>query len=177
MPDIQAFFTIPVHVIDPTPCIAEHIKSSVDLTDAYIVAPDKGAQERACALAHSLGIGHLSFDKIRHAPNAVRIVTSSPAQARGTTAIIVDDILDTGSTVQAVAQSLRKTEFVTIVGYFIHAVCSTNPHEHLLAQDLNAITVTNTLPQSQTSYGATIDLNPLIVHTVCKLFNHPKDME
>lgn len=136
---------IPMHSITMAPLIAEHIKQTVpSLAGVCLVAPDQGALARVEAIARILGVGYISYTKKRYAADKTKLVASR-GSCKGTTAIIIDDMIDTSGTAINVCQDLHEKGYRNIFGYFVHPVLSGNAVEKLVASDFDCIFVSNSI--------------------------------
>lgn len=143
---IETFFSIPVRNVLVHEIIAAHIKQQVGtLEGVCLIAPDKGAQAYVHTIAQRLGAGMIVFSKERFAADKTRIVGKS-GSCRGKTAIIIDDILDTGGTALNVCKELQQLGFQNIFGYFVHPVFSKDAQERIERSIFTKVFVSNTIP-------------------------------
>lgn len=140
------FFSIPIHNLSAQSIIAQHIKEYQDSSkEPCLVAPDKGAADYVEAIAMKIDVGTLIFSKERFAIDQTRI-TGSNGDCRGTTGIIIDDIMATGGTAINVADALHDRGYKKIYGYFVHPVFAGDAIERIQESSFNTIYVSNTLP-------------------------------
>ncbi len=126
--------------------LANLIKSQVpDWQNACIVAPDEGAREMIQDIANKVGCGHLVFSKERFAADETRII-GVEGTCKSKTAIIIDDIIDTGGTAIHVANELKKQGFEHIYGFFVHPVLSAGAKERIEQSAFDKVFVSNTIP-------------------------------
>ena len=155
-PEITKLFRIPIHNVLTADTVAQHIAQQFDsLENICLVAPDKGAEEPVRAVADQLGIGVLVFAKERYGVDKTRVI-GLKGECRGKTAIIVDDIIDTGGTAINVCNELVGLGFDTVDGYFVHPVFSGNALERIAASTFNTLFVSNTIPLPADLQGAHI---------------------
>jgi ribose-phosphate pyrophosphokinase len=99
-------FPIPVTSLSSAHVFANALKQ-YQLTGATIVAPDEGAIGRCDAVRSALGIpGNTPYFE-KHRTEA-GITHSGPIGEVGRTAVIIDDILDTGGTLVSACQKLNE---------------------------------------------------------------------
>lgn len=128
---LAALFSIPFHKVNLSKTIAEHIESHIpNAAGCCVVAPDHGAYERAAHIASYLGVPVVTFGKERYGINKIKIFERK-GDCLSDRAIMIDDIIDTGSTALHVAQALRDEGIHSIYGYFIHPVFSDDVLMHL----------------------------------------------
>jgi len=142
---LASFFKIPFEDIKLDQILAQHIKNNcINLDDCCLVAPDKGAVKRVERIAKILDISTLFFTKKRYGINKVEIVEASGKLACKS-AIIVDDIIDTGSTAIKVANILADQGANHIYGYFVHPVFSGKAVTQLKNSSVEKVFVSNSI--------------------------------
>lgn len=147
-PVIEEFFTVPFHNISLVKTIAQQIKQQFEsVSDICLVAPDQGAHERVKALAQELDVEQMAFYKERYAADKTRVI-KVVGSCTVETAIIVDDIIDTGGTALNACDELRKCGIKNIYGYFVHPVFSGDALQKVGQSALKKIFVSNTLALS-----------------------------
>lgn len=104
-----------------SPLIAADIKDCA-LTDAVLIAPDKGSIHRVGQVGKLTGQPVIGLQKTR-TPGQVSI-TSTQDFPKGKSAIIVDDMVDTGSTLKACAEYLLSVGARDVHVYATHGVLS-----------------------------------------------------
>jgi ribose-phosphate pyrophosphokinase len=118
------------------------------LEDATVVAPDEGARERADAVRVALGIDRpvVSFVK-RRAETGIRHIAVQGQVGRS--AIVVDDILDTGGTLVSACERLREAGTRTIVVAVTHGLFTGTAWERLWDLGVDRIYCTDTTPRAR----------------------------
>jgi ribose-phosphate pyrophosphokinase len=145
---ITMLFTIPVHTITVAGTIRAHIQAQEISPTTCLVAPDTGIRAMVAEIAAQLCLPLLTVTKERLAPDQTRIVAVD-GERRGSTAIIIDDIIATGGTVLNVASWLTQQGFKDIYGYFVHPVLAGDAVARLRDSEFSLINVSNTLPLSE----------------------------
>lgn len=135
---------VPFINIELSQMLAQHIKENDGVADICLVAPDKGAAHRVEAIAQTLNLPALYFTKERVGPDRLRIIGHHGASS-AKKAIIIDDMIDSGSTAIAVCNELKAMGFAKIVGYFIHPVFSENAVEKIEQSPFDTIFVSNSI--------------------------------
>lgn len=140
---------VPVINVSLIPDMAAAISKYVRRKRLTVVAPDEGSIERARSFAKVMagGASVAWFAKERTASGKVRL-RRAHGTFSGKTAVLIDDILDTGSTVQHVVQFLRHKGFDTYYLCITHPVFSGNAPRTLQALAFKRIVVSDTIPLS-----------------------------
>ena len=101
---IQGFFDIPVDNLKGIPIITEYLLKK-KLENVIVVSPDVGGVVRARELADRLNCQIAIVDKRRPRPNFAEVMNII-GEVSGKTAILVDDMIDTGGTIVNAAKAL-----------------------------------------------------------------------
>lgn len=142
---IQGYFDIPFDHVYGSPVILNYL-SRKGLSDLVVVSPDVGGVARARAFAKKLGDAPLAIiDKRRQAHNVAEVLNVI-GDVAGKTAVLVDDMIDTGGTIAAAAQLLRKEGARQVYACATHAVLSYPAVERLSSGVFEEVIVTNTIP-------------------------------
>jgi len=144
---IQGFFDIPVDNLFAAPVILEYIKDHFR-DDTVIVSPDAGGVERARAFAKRLHTQLAIIDKRRPAPNKAEAM-NVVGDVRGKTAIILDDMVDTGGTLTQAANALEKHGASEVYACCAHPVLSGPSVERISESAIKTLVVTDTIPLSE----------------------------
>ncbi len=143
---IQGYFDIPVDHVYSVPVLLEYL-STKQLSDLVVVSPDVGGVARARAFAKKLGDSPLAIiDKRRQAHNVAEVL-NVVGDVKNKTAVLVDDMIDTGGTISEAARLLRKEGARQVYACATHPVFSPPAIERLSATGLfEEVIVTNTIP-------------------------------
>jgi ribose-phosphate pyrophosphokinase len=142
---IQGFFDIPVDHLYAAPVTLKYIKENFT-GDLVMVSPDAGGVERARAFAKRLGSTLAIIDKRREA-TAIKAMTLV-GNVWGKEAIILDDMITTGSTVTLAAELLLRHGAKSVHACVTHPVMSRNCVSSLQSSLLQSLAVTDTIPLS-----------------------------
>ena len=142
---IQGFFDIPVDHLFAAPVIIEHV-AKLGLPRLTVVSPDSGGVERARAYAKRLDATLAIVDKRRETANVVAEVHHVVGDVEGRTALIVDDIVDTGGTLSKVAEALKGAGAREVLASATHAVLSGPALERIAESPLSRLIVTDSIP-------------------------------
>ena len=143
---IQGYFDIPCDHIYGSPVLIDYL-SSKELEEIVVVSPDVGGVARARAFAKQMNDAPLAIiDKRRAAHNIAQSLTVI-GDVSNKTAILIDDMIDTGGTICAGAELLRKEGAKGVIACASHAVFSPPAITRLSAEGLfEEVVVTNSIP-------------------------------
>lgn len=145
---IQGYFDIPFDHVYGSPVILDYLASK-QLSDIVVVSPDVGGVARARAFAKKLNDAPLAIiDKRRQAHNVAEVMNVI-GDVRGKTAVLVDDMIDTGGTISEGAKILRQEGARQVYACATHAVFSPPAVERLSCGVFEEVIVTNTIPVSE----------------------------
>jgi ribose-phosphate pyrophosphokinase len=146
---IQGFFDIPVDHLYATPVFLDHYQTS-DLKQYVIVSPDAGRANRVRAFARRLyqDLPIAIVDKRRTGPNQ-SIALNVIGEVEGKTALIYDDMLDTGGTMIDAANALKDQGAKEIFGCVVHPLLSGDASQKIMDSCIKELVVTDTIPLSK----------------------------
>jgi len=142
---IQGFFDIPVDHLYAVTVFIDYYQSR-SLENYVIVSPDAGRVNRVRAFARRLGkdLPIAIVDKRRTGPNQ-SMVFNIIGDVAGKTALIYDDILDTGGTMIDAAAGLHKQGASEIYACVVHPLLSRDASARLLSSHIKELVTTNTV--------------------------------
>ncbi|NES01249.1 MAG: ribose-phosphate pyrophosphokinase [Symploca sp. SIO1B1] len=142
---IQGYFDIPIDHIYGSPVLLDYLASK-QLSDVVVVSPDIGGVKRARAFAKRFNDAPLAIvDKRRQAHNVAQVMNVI-GNVAGKTAVLVDDMIDTGGTLSEAAKTLREEGASQVYACATHAVLSPPAVERLSSGIFEEVIVTNTIP-------------------------------
>lgn len=142
---IQGYFDIPFDHVYGSPVLIDYLASK-QLSDVVVVSPDVGGVARARAFAKKLNDAPLAIiDKRRQAHNVAEVLNVI-GDVAGKTAVLVDDMIDTGGTISEGAKLLREEGAREVYACATHAVFSPPAVERLSSGLFEEVIVTNTIP-------------------------------
>ena len=143
---IQGYFDIPCDHIYGSPVLVGYLANK-NLEEIVVVSPDVGGVARARAFAKQMKDAPLAIiDKRRSAHNVSKSLTVI-GDVGGKTAILIDDMIDTGGTICAGAELLRKEGAKRVIACASHAVFSPPAFDRLTTKGLfEKVIVTNSIP-------------------------------
>jgi ribose-phosphate pyrophosphokinase len=145
---IQGFFNIPVDHLYAIPTFARFFQS-MNIEDIVVVSPDSGGANRARALAKRLSCGLAIGDKRRSGNDDRTELLNIIGDVAGKTAILFDDIIDTGGSLIKVAGVLQKHDVNKVYAACTHGVLSGSAVKNLIDSPIEKLFVTNTIQLSE----------------------------
>ncbi len=141
---IQGFFDIPVDNVYATPILLGDL-FKMGYKNQVVVSPDVGGVVRARAIAKRLETDLAIIDKRRPRPN-VATVMNIIGDVNGRTCVIMDDMVDTASTLCEAARALKEQGAVKVVAYCTHPVLSGQAVSRIDGSVIDELVVTDTIP-------------------------------
>src|SRR3989440_1426896 len=148
---IQGFFDGPVDHLFAMNILADYVEHKYASRPMTVVAPDSGRVRVAERWTDRLGGCPLAFiHKTRdpRKPNQV-VANRVIGEVEGRVCLIVDDMIDTGTTITKAADILFTEGAADVIVAATHAVLSDPATERLRDSKISELIVTNTLPLSQ----------------------------
>lgn len=145
---VQGFFDIPVDHLRATQLFAKYVQNKNLGDDVVVVSPDHAGVSLARRFAESIkapiAIVDNRNDEVRERKNQ-EVPEYVIGDVKDKVAIIVDDIVDTGTRMNLSAQTLQKFGAKRIFGMATHAVLSGNAPQTLENSPLEEMWVTDTI--------------------------------
>ena len=143
---IQGYFDIPCDHIYGSPVLVDYLRTR-HLEELVVVSPDVGGVARARAFAKQMNDAPLAIiDKRRSGHNVAESLTVI-GDVRGKTAVLIDDMIDTGGTICQGAKLLRRSGAARVLCCATHAVFSDPAIQRLSEPGLfEEVVVTNSIP-------------------------------
>lgn len=169
---IQGFFDIPVEHLIGVPILSEYFENK-GLEDIVIVAPHNGGIGRARKVAKLLDAPLAVLDKKRvegNTPESISVI----GNIEGKNAIIIDDLIDTGTTMTLAAWALVENGAKAIYAGCTHPVLTGTAIHKIESSPIKELVVTNTieLPNEKISPKIkTISVAPLLVDAIDRIHN------
>lgn len=146
-PQIQGFFDIPVDHLFAAPVIVNYLEQK-EIKNPVIVAPDVGGVKTARAFAKRLSASLAIVDKRRLGPDLIETVHVI-GDVKGCTAVIVDDLISTGSTMLEAAEKLLDHGADAVYGACTHAAFSDETINKLNSAVFKELIITDTIPKTE----------------------------
>ncbi|MEF3694511.1 MAG: ribose-phosphate pyrophosphokinase [Candidatus Cloacimonadota bacterium] len=143
---IQGFFNIPVDHLFTTPIFSRYFKSILSSEEVVVVSPDSGGANRARSLAKRLNCSLAIGDKRRSGNNDQTELLNIIGDVAGKTAILYDDIIDTGGSLIKVAKALNEQGASRIYAACSHGVLSGTAVQNLEKSPIEKLFISNSIP-------------------------------
>ena len=164
---ILKFFTVPAFGVSAVTEIAKYLKTKhID----FILAPDKGAKERAKHAAAIIGCDYDHLEKTRIDGTTVKIQPKN-IDVHNKTVAIIDDIISTGGTMANSIKELKRQGAKHVYVACTHGLFIGDAKTKLLASGCDEIIATDTIE----SEFSKVKVAPCIVDMLLEKFEHIKN--
>lgn len=144
---IQGFFDIPVDHLFAVGVFIEYIQN-LKLKNMVVVSPDVGSIKMARSYAKRLSVPLAIIDKRRDSPEKTEVMHIL-GEVEGKNAIIVDDMIATGSSLIEAVEALKRAECKNIRAAISHGILSGPAIEKLdKCKDLQELVISDSIPLS-----------------------------
>jgi ribose-phosphate pyrophosphokinase len=145
---VQGFFSKTVDHMAAIQILTQYVQDQLGPPgDLCVLAPDAGRVKLVRKFAQKVGAPYALLEKERPAQEVAEIgYVIGEEKLRGKRAVIVDDIIDTGGTLAAGAQTVVDAGAREVYAVATHGVFSGNAFETLTDSPLAGIVVTDTIP-------------------------------
>ncbi|UCG92534.1 MAG: ribose-phosphate pyrophosphokinase [candidate division WOR-3 bacterium] len=143
---IQGFFDIPVDHLYAVPVFLEYYHKR-KLKDYVIISPDLGRANRVRGFARRLreDLPVAIVEKRRTGPNQA-LVLNVIGEVEGKSALIYDDMLDTGGTMVDAARAIVEKGAKEVYSCVVHPLLSRNAPQKVMESPIKELVVTDTIP-------------------------------
>ncbi|QGH33916.1 ribose-phosphate diphosphokinase [Gracilibacillus salitolerans] len=169
-PQAQGFFNIPVDPISAVPIIGSYLDAK-QLEDIVVVAPDHSSVSRARHLADQLKAPIAIVDRRGPRDNASTI--NIVGEVENKTAIIIDDIIDTGRRITSSAKALKNHGTNQVYACTTHPVLSGIAVKKIAESNIKELIVTNTIPlpeEKQIDKITQLTVGPVVSEAIIRLY-------
>jgi len=143
---VQGFFSKPVDHMTAMPILTQYMADVYGHEEELVmIAPDAGRVKLVRSFARRVGAPYALMEKERPAQGVAEIGTVI-GDVKGKVAVIVDDIIGTGGTLAAAAQTVVDEGARSVHAVATHGLFAGNAFETLAASPLDGIVVTDTVP-------------------------------
>lgn len=168
---IQGYFNIPTDHLLGAPILIRHIMN-MNIENPVIVSPDHGSAARARNFAECLDCPMAIIDKRRPRDNVAEVMNII-GDVKGKTAILVDDMVDTGGTLALGAKALIKHGAVEIYAAATHGVLSGPAIQRLEESPIKELIITDTIPLNKNIKSQKIKVvtvAPLLAEAIKRIY-------
>ncbi len=165
-PAIQGFFNIPVDHLTALDLITDYLKSK-QIVNPIVVSPDAGRATTAEALANYLDSPFAIMIKKRPAHNE-SVITHVIGDVEGQTPIIIEDMIDTGSTIVNVVESLKERGAMDAYVCATHAIFTEPALQRLDHANIQEVIITDSIAISpdHSDRFQVISVAPLLANAI-----------
>jgi ribose-phosphate pyrophosphokinase len=143
---IQGFFSRTVDHMTAMPILTQFVKDQLGHeAELVIIAPDAGRVKLVRRFAQNVGAPYALLEKERPAQQVAEIGYVI-GDVKGKVAVIVDDIIDTGGTLAAAAETVLDEGAERVYAVATHGIFSGDAFQMLASSPLAGIVVTDTIP-------------------------------
>ncbi len=172
---IQGFFDMPVDHLTALPILADYFKAKgFPCEKVCVVSPDVGRAKAAKKLSDMLEADLAIMHKGRPGHNKAEI-TALIGDVEGKICIINDDMIDTGGTIVAAADTLKQKGAEAVYICCTHPVFSGPAYERLENAPVEEIVVCDTIPvpeERQTGKIRVVSVAPLFARAIANVYNN-----
>jgi ribose-phosphate pyrophosphokinase len=172
---IQGFFDGPVDHLLAIDLLVEHVREKWADRDITVVSPDSGRVRTAERWTNKLGNTPLAFiHKTRDLTRPNQVVANRVVgEVQDRVCVLVDDMIDTGGTIVAAAETLFDAGAADVVIAATHGVLSGPAVDRLKNSRVTEVIVTNTLPiepERQFDKLTVLSIAPLLARAIKEVF-------
>ncbi|BGP21692.1 ribose phosphate diphosphokinase subunit prs4 [Rhodotorula toruloides] len=177
---IQGFFQVPVDNLWTEPSMVRWVKENIDdWHNAIIVSPDAGGAKRATNLADRLDCDFALINRNRNkgdGPDSEGKMELLVGDVKNKTAILIDDMADTGGTIKLATQTLVEKGAKEVYALVSHGLLSGRSMEELAKMPLVKVVVSNTVCQTEHIKKAqgkleVMDISPVLAESIRRTHN------
>jgi len=140
-------FSIPAYSVSAIPLMAKYFKK-YNLNETIAVSPDIGGSIRVEAFAKILGVEYLALPKVRDKVTGEIMLEEITKNVQGKDAILVDDIISSGRTVELAALKLKDYGVRKVFVTCVHPLLTDDTLDRIKNAGVEELVGTNTIPSS-----------------------------
>ncbi|MCC5839526.1 MAG: ribose-phosphate pyrophosphokinase [Opitutales bacterium] len=170
-PQIQGFFDIPVDHLYASSVFFDYLRKYKE-EDLVIISPDVGGIKMVAAYADALGTEFGFVAKRRWDAASVEAI-SMVGDVRGKSVLLVDDLTESGGTLEAAARIVRENGATRVRAAVSHAVLNEKGYERLKTGFIDELLTTNSNPIDCRDLPITVlSIAPLLGEAMLRINNH-----
>lgn len=151
-----SFATIDLTAI---PSLSSYVKHNLTMNNPIVISPDEGGIERAKKFAGLINANSLSLVKTRDRfTGDVSISLLDQGSLKNCDALIVDDMISTGTSIMKTIELLKKYRIGDVYAICTHALLVDDAKQKLLNAGIKEVISTNSIPNE----FAKVDLSSVI---------------
>lgn len=164
-----SFFRGDVKIADAITPLAQEVKKQV--SNPFVLSPDKGALEIARRFAEILGCEYTHIEKRRDKTTGdVEMVKAPEVNMKGKEVIIVDDMISAGLTTMMAAEFARSNGAERIIAAAVHLIMADDAHSKIRNAGVSELFGTNTIPYGN---AHVVDISGAITQTLKDRWTDP----
>lgn len=172
---IQGFFDIPVNHMTAMPIFVDYFKNKgIDPEEMCVVSPDVGRAKAAKKFQGQLGCDIAIMHKDRPKHNQAEI-TALIGDVTGKVCILNDDMIDTGGSLVAAAETLMSKGAKKVYACATHGLFSGPAYDRIENSCIEEVVVTDAVPvplERQTGKIKVLTLAPLFAQTIKNVYSN-----
>jgi len=148
---VQGFFSIPGDVLTGSHLVVDYIKKTIrpDLKDPVVIATDLGFAKMGRNYAAAMDMSVAFIEKRRTGNDAKAQALTLIGNAKDRDVLIVDDEVDTGSSIAQAVNLVKREGARDVYLAFIHPILSPGAAQRLVDLPIKHIITTDTVPISE----------------------------
>jgi ribose-phosphate pyrophosphokinase len=175
----QNAFRVPTDHLEAKRLFVSHFASLVRGKETVVVSPDVGGVKRAEAFrqALSVALGRTVANAFVEKYRSADVVSGGAliGDVSGKTAILIDDLISSGTTLARAAELCKSRGAETVYAAATHGMFTANANELLAEAPLDRLVVTNSIPPFRLhselvrSKLTVLDIAPLLAETIRRM--------
>ncbi|MEJ5301698.1 MAG: ribose-phosphate diphosphokinase [Thermodesulforhabdaceae bacterium] len=133
----MGFFKVPVDHLSAMGVMVDHAKKNLP-PNSIVVAPDAAGVRRARVFATELNLEMAIMDERDVSPRIV-------GNVEGRHVVLYDDIVDTGRTIERVAQAAQRAGAASVIAYCVHGIFSAGCAERIAQAGVEKLVVSDSV--------------------------------
>ncbi|HLG70872.1 MAG TPA: ribose-phosphate pyrophosphokinase [Chloroflexota bacterium] len=173
-PAIEGFFDIPVDHLRAAPMLAAAFTKLKTEHEVVVVSPDAGGVARANDFRARIGSDMAIISKTRPATDVTEVI-DMVGDVRGRCAIIVDDMISTGSTMIEAVEAVCQRGADEVYACATHPIFAGDAVELIHRSPLKGLITTNTIPVPRDRLNSKITLltvAPLLANAIARIHDN-----
>ena len=141
-----ALFSFPIYSVSAVPAMVEYVQANLDLKSPVIISPDFGASKRTEAFAQLYGAPSIRLSKSRDRNTGEVRIKHEELQVKGKDVLFLDEVITTGGTIRAAAETVREQGAKSVHAICTHGVFVGDALHKMEKAGVKTVVCTNTIP-------------------------------